>query len=433
MTYLQSFMNNAVLPIRIVKFGAQILVLTLTLISFQLEAQPDGLEKFIEYHEGTKNIKYIYYLDSDSVFQYKLLKYWENGMLNDSFNVKDDEKHGWCFSYYDNGQLEMEGEFINGKRTGIYKEFWPNGNPKKRYYLEAGDKIGKQYWYHENGQLGVEEFYKQGLISKKKREYNKQGKVISKAKFAKGQAKGRYWYSTPYTKIRGKHKDDLKVGKWKYQYGDTMQIVQKFTKSSKLIKKETRNHNTKQVFYNFDKCQTKINYVENKKVSCEQYFKGVGKTVTVLYQNEGKQIYKVVTTTEGSEIDSISVFNSEGKKDSVFQVDIDIAEIYDHQILHGAFKKYYPSGKLQIETNYDNNKLSGNYKSYYESGQLKVETQYVNNHVVDEYKSYYPDGRLKYLGVFIEEENVFRYKHFDEHNLEQEVDYTQVPPIKSSK
>lgn len=91
---------------------------------------------------------------------------------------------------------------------------------------------------------------------------------------------------------------------------------------------------------------------------------------------------------------------------------------YRHGQLDGAYKLYYPSGRLQEEATYKDGKLEGvrklyyeggglqieehyldglfegPYRTYYENGQVDQEGQYVNNEMTGEWKRYYPSGRL---------------------------------------
>lgn len=80
----------------------------------------------------------------------------------------------------------------------------------------------------------------------------------------------------------------------------------------------------------------------------------------------------------------------------------------------GAFKSYYPGGKIKLECAYKNNKRDGEYKTYYFSGQVKIEgnfdygkkdgawTKYFDDGSVRQefgYKKNVPDGTWKYYNA----------------------------------
>jgi len=84
-------------------------------------------------------------------------------------------------SYFSNGNLEYEAEFVNGKLDGIskvwledgtlysvskysndqphgtWKKFHPNGNLLFEVNYEYGQKNGTEKWYYENGSIKSEQ------------------------------------------------------------------------------------------------------------------------------------------------------------------------------------------------------------------------------------------------------------------------------------
>jgi uncharacterized protein len=46
------------------------------------------------------------------------------------------QPHGYWESYYDDGQLEYKGNYVNDKRHGYWEDYWSNGQLRdKRYYI----------------------------------------------------------------------------------------------------------------------------------------------------------------------------------------------------------------------------------------------------------------------------------------------------------
>ena len=89
-------------------------------------------------------------------------------------------------SYFSNGNLEYEAEFVNGKLDGIskvwledgtlysvsqysndqshgaWKKFHPNGKLMFAVNYEYGQKHGVEKWYYENGQVKSEQEFEYG-------------------------------------------------------------------------------------------------------------------------------------------------------------------------------------------------------------------------------------------------------------------------------
>ena len=64
--------------------------------------------------------------------------------------------------YYENGQLESEINFKDGKYEGQWKWYYVNGNIKKEGNFKDGKNEGLWKSYYQNGQLKSEENYKDG-------------------------------------------------------------------------------------------------------------------------------------------------------------------------------------------------------------------------------------------------------------------------------
>lgn len=80
--------------------------------------------------------------------------------INQTANGK---KEGvWVF-WYENGQLEAEGSYVDGKKEGVMKRWYYEGQLSEEGFYLAGKKEGVwKQWYYE-GQLSEEGFYVAGL------------------------------------------------------------------------------------------------------------------------------------------------------------------------------------------------------------------------------------------------------------------------------
>jgi antitoxin component YwqK of YwqJK toxin-antitoxin module len=68
--------------------------------------------------------------------------YWKNGQLCTEVNYIDDIMNGIKKSYFPNGQLEEELNYIDGKKNGIYKSYWENGQLEEEVNYIDGLKQG---------------------------------------------------------------------------------------------------------------------------------------------------------------------------------------------------------------------------------------------------------------------------------------------------
>ena len=54
-------------------------------------------------------------------------EFHSNGELALKCEMRKGEKHGQCITYYPNGNIETEGNYLKGKAQGIHKVYFENG------------------------------------------------------------------------------------------------------------------------------------------------------------------------------------------------------------------------------------------------------------------------------------------------------------------
>ena len=83
--------------------------------------------------------------------KYGLWKFYhENGQLKNEGDYKTGKQHGFNNLYYENGQLKNEGDFKHGKPDGIWKTYYENGQLKNEINTDNGEVIS-QKCFDENG------------------------------------------------------------------------------------------------------------------------------------------------------------------------------------------------------------------------------------------------------------------------------------------
>jgi antitoxin component YwqK of YwqJK toxin-antitoxin module len=68
--------------------------------------------------------------------------------------------------YFENGQLDYEGEYKRGQEHGDWTYYWPNGNLKSEEFYERGLEEGTMYDYNEDGAKIKEYKYLKGRLIK---------------------------------------------------------------------------------------------------------------------------------------------------------------------------------------------------------------------------------------------------------------------------
>ncbi len=94
--------------------------------------------------------KAIGYYDGD-VMQGEVKLYDVQDRLMAVLNMKDDENHGLCTLYYPSGAKLGEGEFVNGKLTGIQTSWFADGTVAWKLETAEGQPHGADLQYYQNG------------------------------------------------------------------------------------------------------------------------------------------------------------------------------------------------------------------------------------------------------------------------------------------
>jgi len=90
-------------------------------------------------------------------------------------------------TYYENKQIQMDGEFKDGKRNGLWLSWYSNGNKWSEGTFKNGKSEGKRTTYFENGKVRYEGFYKDDQRTGKWRFYDETGKLLAEQDFSAPQ------------------------------------------------------------------------------------------------------------------------------------------------------------------------------------------------------------------------------------------------------
>jgi len=74
--------------------------------------------------------------------------YYSNGQLASQIDYLHGKKHGFYRKWYEDGQLSFESQYVEGKQDGMTYSWWKNGNKRSASTFSKGMPNGKQQqWY----------------------------------------------------------------------------------------------------------------------------------------------------------------------------------------------------------------------------------------------------------------------------------------------
>lgn len=105
--------------------------------------------------------KRIGYYDGN-VVQGEVKLYDDQDRLMGVLNMKDDEYHGLCTFYYPSGAKLYEGEYLNGKRTGMHTTWFADGTVAWELDTADDKPHGADIKYYPNGKKFLEQNWVRG-------------------------------------------------------------------------------------------------------------------------------------------------------------------------------------------------------------------------------------------------------------------------------
>ncbi|MBL7825631.1 MAG: toxin-antitoxin system YwqK family antitoxin [Saprospiraceae bacterium] len=100
---------------------------------------------------------------------------------------------------------------------------------------------------------------------------------------------------------------------------------------------------------------------------------------------------------------------------------LEVEAHYKHDKLHGEKKYYFPDGRVESIEMYENDLLHGPYKKFYENGVLKIEQQFAQGLMQGISIRYYPNGKVEErVTIKDNEENGAFQEYYENGNLKAE-------------
>ena len=341
-----------------------------------LEGKPHGMEKSFD------TAGHIVQL---AIYHRGILTRRETINRTDNFGYKQG-KWKW---FWPNGNLKLEGTFVNDKRDGYFKQYDEDGNfllveKYENDYLVADAKETKQLErkvsYHSNGQPSVIATFYNGKAEGVRREFDAEGNVVKGYVFENGvmlfegitdmeghrQGKWKEFYPTGELKSEGTYKNSNRIGAWKYYFPD------KSIEVSGSYDSKGRQDGTWRWYY------------ANGQLMREEFYEnGVLDGEFVEYDERGNEITKG-KYVEGAE---------EGYWFYQRNHAIEEGNYYDG-MRTGLWKTWFEKGNISSEIEYDQDLMNGKYTIYYENHVVKRTGKCINGERDGVWYDYNDNGEL---------------------------------------
>ena len=151
---------------------------------------------------------------------YKSAEY-ENGMVVGDWNYFDEKGTKYnVVEYHSNKIVKTLGLKVNGEKHGRWTEYYMSGAIKSVGEFKENDRIGKWAWFHENKKLESMGLYKNGFKDGRWVVYYSNGQLKNVGEFNDRKRVGKWisYYKNGQIESEGMYLDRMKHGEWTQYY-----------------------------------------------------------------------------------------------------------------------------------------------------------------------------------------------------------------------
>lgn len=303
----------------------------------------------------------------------------------DDFGYK---QGNWKF-FWDNGNLQLEGTYVNNKKHGFFKSYDEEGNfltvekyENDKLIEDAKEtkKLDRKIAYHSNGQPSIIATYYKGKADGLRREFDTLGNVIKGYIFEDGylrsegitdmegrrQGVWKEYYETGELKSEGKYVNSKKVDEWKYYFPDkTIEVLGSYNKKGQQIG------------------EWKWYYANHQLMRIENYEDGILEGDFIEYDEDGETVVQG-KYEDGNEEGYWTYRNGKSLEEGN----------YVSGSREGTWKIWYEENVLNVVMEYQEDLLQGNYTIYYENNVIKRSGKYVKGEKNGIWRDYSVEGEL---------------------------------------
>lgn len=311
----------------------------------------------------------------------------------DNFGYK---QGNWKY-FWDNGNLRLEGTYLNDKKNGFFKYYDVDGNflTVEKYNqdeLQTDAKetkqMDKRVAYHKNGQPAIVANYYNDQPEGIRREFDTTGKIIKGYVFENGilrydgitdmnglrQGLWKEYYPSGELRSKGKYKNSRPVGDWEFYFMDqTIEIYGTYNAKG--------NKNDEWVWF----------YPNGDTMVVAHYEDGDLEGDYVEYDEMGKPLAKGKYVA-GYEEDEWYYRNGTSEETGV----------YEGGKKEGVWTTTFEPGKVAFKIHYDQDVRDGKYTAFWENGNIKVSGKYEKGLQESAWTYYNEDGILFLTTLFKE-------------------------------
>jgi uncharacterized protein len=303
---------------------------------------------------------------------------------------KNNLKQGKWFTFWDNGNIRVEGTYKDDRKDGYFKEYAENGdlltvskyiNDVKQENAEEITKLDIRNEYYPDGKIRASATYRDDVPEGIRREYNEEGRIVKSFLYKDGIVLGEgiikedgtrdgHWkefYADGTLRSEGDYKEGKPAGDWKYFYPNgKLEQAGRYTSTGKFQGSWKWYFDTGQLMLEEEyaggvKDGIHTEYDENGKITEEgEYVKGLedGPWYTIEGDYLERGVYR--DGLKNGKWISYSLVREGAKTDSI----LNYSGSFVDDVPDGKHISYWDNGKIKDEGMYLMGKKEGDWIKY---------------------------------------------------------------------
>ena len=304
----------------------------------------------------------------DSLWVYN----YTTGVKEKECAYRSDSLHGLSTSYFNNGQISVQGTYDNGSKTGTWTWYLPNGNRDMSGTFVNDKQHGDWVYWYNTGEVSYTAHYDNGLRTGQWTYLYKNGEKFKEGSYDKDLKDGKWftWYEDGTLLMEGEYVQGKEEGVWNnYWENGKLKNTTTFKKGEMNGKWLSYYENGKMKLTGFYEDNFKvdewISYFENGKPKDIMHYK--------IFKDKSKIDYGIMKDRVHRESKEDGLFISFSKKDYNRTEE----GMYKRGKKDGQWIAFYPGGKIPaVISNYADGELNGVMRQYDRRGKLLQEVEF---------------------------------------------------------
>ena len=146
----------------------------------------------------------------------RYIEYYQSGKIRAEGPKAGSKSVGFWRYFAEDGTLQSDGEFKDGKKTGVWTNYYASGKVSARGALVSDEPSGQWEYWSEEGKPSSAGSYEKGKKTGKWTSWSPSGNITSETTYAGESGEYVEYHANGKIRVRGALKDEKREGRWEF-------------------------------------------------------------------------------------------------------------------------------------------------------------------------------------------------------------------------